>query len=124
MNAWLGKSAVTDSTDAAGLEYRDPPARIVRLYVPIAAALAVALSSAVTLAAYDKPLDREALTPSVMEFIDVNSEDDAASQPRNDAPKARAMLLRYYLNGEPGAWTKLNGDAFVPYRDRVQPFLL
>jgi hypothetical protein len=60
------------------------------------AAVLVALVSTLTLAAYDKPLDRQALTPSVMEFMDEGGI-QPVSTPKDSGGQPHAMLLRYDL---------------------------
>jgi hypothetical protein len=66
-------------------------------YVPMAAAVVVALVSALTLTAYDRPLDRQALTPSVMEFMDGGNIQPVSVPQDGNAPQPHAMLLRYDL---------------------------
>jgi hypothetical protein len=90
--------ATNDKTAAGRAEqafdFRDAPKPVFRVYLPMAAAVIVAVSSFATLTAYDKPLDRQALTPSVMDFIEINAEAPMAP-PAPQPPKAHAMLLRY-----------------------------
>ncbi|CAN5671481.1 hypothetical protein BH09PSE5_BH09PSE5_35410 [soil metagenome] len=121
MNALPTRFQAADTTTNL---YRDPPAPVVRLYVPIAAAVVVALSSAVTLTAYEKPLDRKALTPSVIEFIEATYEEPSVRLPNVQLPEARAMLLRYELTPTDGIPTNWHPQAQFNKTVRGEPFLL
>jgi len=87
-------------------------------------ALTVAIVSAVALAAYDKPLDRQALTPSVVEFIDPQSV-QPVNVPAADVPNAHAMLLRYDFIATPDALLNWHRDGTSTPVARIgQPELL
>lgn len=87
------------------------------------AALVVSVSSAITLAAFDKPLDRAQLTPSVLEVMG----EDSAIKPAGTEPqpKAHAMLLRYEFRAPVGAtWHSGAPESGMPGGLRAQPLLL